>query len=146
MGTCASVDFDAALATDAPQRFEGSAGSAPLHPSFEDRLGAPDRVFAMLDDDEYELQVAAWSRELERAGARDADVLHVHHLTPLNEAAARVAPDVPIVGQLHGTELLMLERIAARRPAWLDLRRAMGAANARLGAELRASGRRACGR
>lgn len=110
------VDFDAALASDAPQRFAGLAGSAPLHPSFEDRIGAPDRVFAMLDDDEYELQVAAWSRELERAGARDADVLHLHHLTPLNEAAARIAPHVPIVGQLHGTELLMLERIAAADP------------------------------
>ena len=115
-GTCASVDFDAALATDTPQRFEGLAGSAPLHPSFEDRLGAPDRVFATLDDDAYELQVAAWSRELERAGARDADVLHLHHLTPINEAAARVAPHVPIVGQLHGTELLMLERIAGADP------------------------------
>jgi glycosyltransferase involved in cell wall biosynthesis len=118
-GDVRAVDFDAALATDAPQQFEGSAGSAPLHPSFEDRLGAPDRVFAMLDDDAYELQVAAWSRELERAGACDADVLHVHHLTPVNEAAARVAPQVPIVGQLHGTELLMLERIAgADPPGW----------------------------
>jgi glycosyltransferase involved in cell wall biosynthesis len=110
------VDFDAALATDTPQQFEGLAGSAPLHPSFEDRLGAPDQVFATLDDDAYELQVSAWSRELDRAGARDADVLHLHHLTPINEAAARVAPHVPIVGQLHGTELLMLERIAGADP------------------------------
>jgi glycosyltransferase involved in cell wall biosynthesis len=114
-----SVDFDAALASRAPQRFDGPPGSAPMHPSFEDRLAAPDRVFAMLDDHEYELQVAAWSRELERAGARHADVLHLHHLTPLNEAAALVAPFVPIVGQLHGTELLMLERIAgADPPRW----------------------------
>src|SRR5947209_12321727 len=87
-----------------------------MHPSYEDRAGAPDRVFAMLDDDEYELQVAAWSRELERAGARDVDVLHLHHLTPLNEAAARTAPQVPIVTQLHGTELLMLEQIAGPDP------------------------------
>jgi glycosyltransferase involved in cell wall biosynthesis len=29
---------------------------------------------------------------------------------------ARVAPDVPIVSQLHGTELLMLERIALKAP------------------------------
>ncbi|MGI8714207.1 MAG: glycosyltransferase family 4 protein [Solirubrobacteraceae bacterium] len=115
-GDVRAVDFDAALATRAPQRFVGRAGSAPLHPSFEDRIGAPDRVFAMLDDAEYELQVAAWSRELERAGAREADVLHLHHLTPLNEAAARVAPHVPVVGQLHGTELLMLERIAGADP------------------------------
>ncbi len=43
-------------------------------------------------------------------------MLHLHHLTPINEAAARIAPDVPIVGQLHGTELLMLERIAGPNP------------------------------
>ena len=114
-----AVSFDAALASSAPQRFASRAGAAPLHPSFEDRIGVPDRVFAMLDDDEYDLQVAAWARELEAAGARDADVLHLHHLTPLNEAAARIAPHVPIVGQLHGTELLMLERIAgAPTPDW----------------------------
>jgi hypothetical protein len=110
------VDFDAALGTDRPQRFVSRPGSAPLHPSFEDRPGAPDRVFAALDDMEYELQVDAWSRELIRAGAREADVLHLHHLTPINEAAARVAPHVPVVGQLHGTELLMLERIAGEDP------------------------------
>ena len=43
-------------------------------------------------------------------------MLHLHHLTPLNEAAARVAPHVPVVGQLNGTELLMLKRIAAGAP------------------------------
>lgn len=111
-GDVRPVDFDAALASDTPQRFAGPAGSGPMHPSFEDRSGAPDRVFAMLDDEEYECQVTAWCRELKRAGAREADVLHLHHLTPINEAAARIAPHVPVVGQLHGTELLMLERIA----------------------------------
>jgi hypothetical protein len=44
-------------------------------------------------------------------------VLHLHHLTPIHEAAARVAPDVPVVGHLHGTELLMLEHIADGAPA-----------------------------
>jgi glycosyltransferase involved in cell wall biosynthesis len=115
-GDVRAVAFDDALASDAPQRFASRPGSAPLHPSFEDRAGAPDRVFAALDDHEYELQVAAWSRELERAGAREADVLHLHHLTPINEAAARVAPGVPVVAHLHGTELLMLERIERPDP------------------------------
>jgi glycosyltransferase involved in cell wall biosynthesis len=115
-GDVRRVDFDAALASTTPQRFAGQPGSAPMHPSYEDRAGAPDRVFAVLDDEEYELQVAAWSRELEAAGARDADVLHLHHLSPLNEAAARIAPGVPVVGQLHGTELLMLERLAGVDP------------------------------
>ena len=93
------------------------AGDAPLHPSFEDRPDAPDPVFASVGDAAFEEHVAAWSLALERAGAASADVLHLHHLTPLHEAAARVAPGVPVVTHLHGTELLMLERIARRAPA-----------------------------
>jgi glycosyltransferase involved in cell wall biosynthesis len=68
--------------------------------------------------------VVAWERALRAAGP--ADVLHLHHLTPLNEAAARVAPEAPVVGHLHGTELLMLEAIAreptrwAHGPAWAE--------------------------
>ena len=138
-GDVRRVNFDAALASETPQRFAAGPGSAPLHPSYEDRDGAPDRVFAALDDDEYELQVDAWSRELTRAGAPEADVLHLHHLTPINEAAARVAPSVPIVGQLHGTELLMLERIAGPDPpdwpyaaAWARRMRRWAQACARL--------------
>jgi glycosyltransferase involved in cell wall biosynthesis len=133
------VSFDAALATEAPLRYEGSPGTAPIHPSFEERRGAPDRVFAMLDDLDYERQVRSWGRELVRAGAGRADVLHLHHLTPLNEAAARVAPGVPIVGQLHGTELLMLEQIASGPPPgwdyaerWAERLRAWAAACSRL--------------
>jgi glycosyltransferase involved in cell wall biosynthesis len=94
-------------------------GDAPMHPSYEDRPDAPDRVFAALDDDAYEAHVAAWARALDEAGAPDANVLHLHHLTPVHEAAARVAPAVPVVGHLHGTELLMLERIAdGPPPSW----------------------------
>lgn len=93
------------------------AGDTPLHPSYEDRDDAGDGVFAALDDAEFELHVEAWAEHLAEAGAADADVLHLHHLTPINEAAARVAPDVPVVAHLHGTELLMLERIAEGAPA-----------------------------
>ena len=90
----------------------------PLHPSYEDRPGAQDRVFAALDDRAYEHQARAWERALADAGAADADVLHLHHLTPLYAAAARVAPDVPVVGHLHGTELLMLEAIEEDPGRW----------------------------
>jgi glycosyltransferase involved in cell wall biosynthesis len=110
------VDFTPALDSPDPIRAQGGPGTAPMHPSFEDRPGAPDRVFAMLDDEAFELQAGAWARELERADAASADVLHIHHLTPIHEAARRVAPGVPVVGQVHGTELLMLERIAAGAP------------------------------
>src|SRR3954447_3330155 len=109
-----TVDFTPAL--DAPDPL---AADPPFHPSYEDRADAPDAVFARLGDAAFEHQVAAWARALEGAGAPDADVLHLHHLTPINEAAARIAPEVPVVGHLHGTELLMLERIAqGAPPSW----------------------------
>jgi glycosyltransferase involved in cell wall biosynthesis len=107
------VDMTGALAAPDPMR-----ATPPMHPSYEDRPGAPDRVFASLDDDEFERQVAAWCRALQSVGAARADVLHLHHLTPIHEAAARVAPGVPVVGHLHGTELLMLEAILERPGRW----------------------------
>jgi hypothetical protein len=78
------------------------AAQVPFPPSFEDRPDAPDRVFAAVDDAAYERLVAAWIEVLARAGAGRADLLHLHHLTPANEAAARAFPSVPVLGQLHG--------------------------------------------
>ncbi len=109
------VSFDDALASPDPLDPPGDA--APMHPSYEDRPGAPDRVFAALDDQAFERQVRAWARALAAAGAPEADALHLHHLTPIHEAAARVAADIPVVGHLHGTELVMLEEIDAGPPA-----------------------------
>jgi glycosyltransferase involved in cell wall biosynthesis len=116
-----------------------SSGDAPMQPSYEDRPDAPDPVFAAVDDPEYERHVAAWSAALEDVGAARYDVLHLHHLTPLHEAAARVAPDVPVVAHLHGTELLMLERIASgpppswtHAPAWAGRMRRWAARAERL--------------
>ena len=111
-----TVDFTPALRSADPSRFDAGPGTAPMHGSYEDRPGAEDPVLACLDDEAYELQVEAWTRELERAGAAEADLLYLHHLTPLNEAAARAFPDLPVLGHVHGTELLMLERIAAGAP------------------------------
>lgn len=114
-----TVDFTPALRSVDPPRVDGGPGTAPMHGSYEDRPGAEDPVLACLDDDTYERQVEAWTRELERAGAAEADLLYLHHLTPLNEAAARAFSGLPILGHVHGTELLMLERIAAGAPpAW----------------------------
>jgi glycosyltransferase involved in cell wall biosynthesis len=106
-------DFTRALEAEDPMRAD-----PPMHPSYEDRAGAPDRVFASLDDSEYERQVTAWCRALQSVDAANADVLHLHHLTPIHEAARRVASGVPIVGHLHGTELLMLEAIEAEPGRW----------------------------
>lgn len=103
----------------------------PFQPSYEDRPGAPDRVFAAVADDDYERLVAAWSEAFMRAGAAGAEVFHLHHLTPAHEAVLRSFARVPIVGQLHGTELAMLRAIAAGPPSgwghaaawWARLRR-----------------------
>lgn len=109
-----AVDFTAALEAPDPLRAD-----PPFHPSYEDRPGSPDRVFAKVDDQTFEHQVAAWTRALADAGAADADVLHLSHLTPMNEAAARAFPGVPVVGHLHGTEILMLNEIdAGPPPGW----------------------------
>ena len=106
-----AMDYTEAVAAPDPL-----AHDPPMHPSFEDRRDAPDRVFAKVDDAGYERLVDAWSDLLETAGAADADVLHLNHITPLHAAAARVAPEVPVVTHVHGTELLMLEKITAGPP------------------------------
>jgi glycosyltransferase involved in cell wall biosynthesis len=108
-----TVDFTPALEAPDPMWAD-----PPFHPSYEDRADAPDVVFARLDDAAFEHQVGAWARALAGAGATEADVLHLHHLTPINEAAVRVAPAVPVVGHLHGTELLMLEAIEEGGASW----------------------------
>src|SRR5256714_10607323 len=109
------VDYTASLNTEDPLRAD-----PPMHPSFEDRPGAADRVFAKVDDDTYEHLVAAWQQALTEAGAADADLLHLNHLTPMHEAAMRSFPDVPRIGHLHGTELLMLRDIVDGPPAGWD--------------------------
>lgn len=114
------VDFTPALRSGDPLGFEATPGTAPMHASYEDRRDAEDPVFATLGEDAFERQVDAWGAELARAGAIEADVLYLHHLTPLNEGAARVAADTPVIGHVHGSELLMLERIAEGPPAHWD--------------------------
>jgi glycosyltransferase involved in cell wall biosynthesis len=113
------VDFAPSLRDADPLLFEGEPGSAPIQGSYEHRREAEDPVLASIDDEAFEIQVEAWARELDLAGAAAADLLYLHHLTPLNEAATRAFPEVPVLGHVHGTELLMLERIDAGAPrAW----------------------------
>ena len=117
------------------------AAEIPLHPSFEDRVGAPDRLFASLDDREAERQVAAWQRLFAKGGAAQAAIAHLHHLTPQHDALARVAPNLPVVAHLHGTELKMLDGIRRRRELAVRLGTdltgmAAGAASGRVEARL----------
>src|SRR3954447_5282102 len=110
-----AMDYTGAISADDPLDHD-----PPMHPSFEDRPGAPDRVFANVDDAGFERLVDAWAEVLDGAGAAQADVIHLNHVTPMHAAAARVAPGVPVVTHVHGTELLMLEAITARPPTGWD--------------------------
>jgi glycosyltransferase involved in cell wall biosynthesis len=110
------VDYTAALAA-ADVGLDPMDQPVPLHPSFEDRAGAPDRVFATLDDALFERQVVSWHAALQQALSPSAQVLHLHHLTPAMEAATRLDRRLPVVAHLHGTEMLMLEAIARGAPA-----------------------------
>ena len=113
-----AVDYSPALRLADPL-----AAAVPFQPSYEDRPASDDRVFAMVDDAAYERLVATWKGALARAGAARADLLHLHHLTPAHEAALRAFPWVPILGQLHGTELAFLRRLrAGPPPAWRHAR------------------------
>src|SRR5439155_6110168 len=107
----AGLDVRPVEYTPAAASADGRRAVVPFQPSYEDRPGAPDRVFAAVGDDVFERLVAVWSEALAGAGAASADLLHLHHLTPANEAALRSFPAVPVVGQLHGTELAMLRAI-----------------------------------
>ena len=80
----------------------------PMHPSFEDREGVPDRVFSEVSPELGDHLVDRWARLV--ADMRP-EVLHLHHLSPLQEAFRRAAPGVPLVTHLHGTEMKMIDRI-----------------------------------
>jgi glycosyltransferase involved in cell wall biosynthesis len=116
----AAVDYTPAL-----QLADPLAAAVPFQPSYEDRPGGPDRVFTAVDDAAFERLVAAWVGALGRAGAGRADLLHLHHLTPAHEAALRAFGSLPILGQLHGTELALLRTLAVEPPrsSWHYARR-----------------------
>jgi glycosyltransferase involved in cell wall biosynthesis len=124
--------------TDAIDAADPMRADPPVPPLLTARPGRRP-LFAALDDATYEHHVRAAVGVLEAAGAADADVLHLHHLTPLNEAARRAFPEVPMVGHLHGGELLLLEEMRRRgraqwphAPAWTARLRRWAAACARI--------------
>jgi glycosyltransferase involved in cell wall biosynthesis len=112
------LDVHVVDATDALRAFEAGgdaiAAPSPMHPSYEDRAGVADVVFAAVPPELAEHLSAVWEAPLRAAGADRADVFHLHHLTPQLDAAHRFWPHVPLVVHLHGTELRMIEAIAAR--------------------------------
>ncbi|MEJ7845266.1 MAG: glycosyltransferase family 4 protein [Acidimicrobiales bacterium] len=118
--------------TPALRQFEagGSALEAPvpMHPSYEDREGAPDAVLAAVDPALVGHLAAPWEEPFGAAGTADAEVLHLHHLTPQHDAAVSRWPHVPVVTHLHGTEIKLMESIEER----MAIARALGTSLARM--------------
>jgi glycosyltransferase involved in cell wall biosynthesis len=88
----------------------------PFHPSYEDRLGVPDRVLSRVSPVLGSRQVEVWHRLLAAPAWSAADLYHLHHLTPQQLAVldhagrqGEVAP--PLLVHLHGTELKFLDRV-----------------------------------
>lgn len=98
------------------------SATVPMHPSYEDRLDAPDVVLAAVDPSRAAHLAEVWESPLARAGAAEADVLHLHHLTPQHDAAALRWPQQPVVAHLHGTEIKFLEEVERR----IDVASALG--------------------
>ncbi len=90
------------------------AAAQPMHPSYEDRVGVPDVLLASVSPDLAGHLSQAWTEPLRAAGADDADVFHLHHLTPQLDAAHHHWPSVPMVVHLHGTEMKLVAGIAER--------------------------------
>jgi D-inositol-3-phosphate glycosyltransferase len=107
------LDYTAAVAA-----FEGGgsalAAPVPMHPSYEDREGAPDLVLAAVDPALADHLSSAWEAPFVAAGANRADLFHLHHLTSQHDMVGRLWPDVPLVAHLHGTEIKFIEAVQVR--------------------------------
>jgi glycosyltransferase involved in cell wall biosynthesis len=118
----AGVDIVASSYDDAVARWargeDPMDAPFPMHPSFEARSGVPDRAFPWVSPAQGERMAMAWADVISQADAMaGARVLHLHHLTPVHDAAALALPGAAVVTHLHGTELKMLDAIARGEPA-----------------------------
>lgn len=106
------ADYTDAVA--AADRADPIAAPVPLHPSYEDRVGAPDRLFCAVSPTVADNLVRFWTAQMRGVGVSETAVVHLHHLTPLHAALGAVRPGRPSVTTLHGTELKMLDNARRR--------------------------------
>ena len=68
----------------------------PMHPSFESRPGVADRAFPFVSPLQGERMGEVWAALSRIAGFSGARLFHLHHLTPVHDAAAIAFPEVPV--------------------------------------------------
>ena len=86
----------------------------PFPPSYEDKPGAPDRVFYRVSRTEMRHLIACWGDVLSKTTKQfQPDVVHLHHLNHVHLAAIGLASmrRLPKLAHLHGTELKMLQEM-----------------------------------
>lgn len=111
------------------------AGPVPLHPSYEDRIDAPDRIFSAVSPRTHTHLEDYWTSQFATHHAGVGGLLHLHHLTPQHGAAHRLQRTV--VTTLHGTELKFLHAAQPR----LRLAAALGLSVYELGRRFQADPR-----
>ena len=110
------------------------AAPIPMHPSYEDRVGAVDPVLAAVDPGRAEHLASVWDAPFRAAGAEGADLFHLHHLTHQLDAVVRRWPGAPLVAHLHGTEIKFLQAVEARMAVAAALGRTLATMPAAVGA------------
>ena len=66
-----------------------------MHPSYEDRQGAPDPVLAAVDPALADHLASVWEAPFAATGADRAHMFHLHHLTSQHDVVARRWPRCP---------------------------------------------------
>jgi D-inositol-3-phosphate glycosyltransferase len=106
-----AVDYNAPVEAYEQGR-DPLAEPVPFHPSFENQPNVPDRVFAAVSPELGDHITRFWEQVMADAW-HEPTILHLHHVTPLHEAARRLWPERPLITHLHGTDLGMLNRIGS---------------------------------
>jgi glycosyltransferase involved in cell wall biosynthesis len=117
-----AADYGPALAAYAAGEDPIAHSPMPLHPSFEDRPDVPDRIFAAVSPELGDHLAEAWRRFIVESDGEAPDMIHLHHLSPLQEAFAAAYPDTPMVTHLHGTDMKMIDAIDKLSDAELEAR------------------------
>ena len=87
----------------------------PFPPSYEDKPGAPDRVFYRVSRTDMRHLVACWRDVLSKTTRQfQPDIAHLHHLNHVHLAAIGLPSmrRLPKLAHLHGTELKMLQEMS----------------------------------
>ncbi|MET7934658.1 glycosyltransferase family 4 protein [Streptomyces sp. NPDC005322] len=106
------IDYDAAF-TAYEQGLDPMMIDSPIHPSYEDKDGVPDRSFGRVGPKATRHLESYWAGRLRAFGFDRADVIHLNHLTPIQSAATEAAPGIPIVATMHGTEIKFWQSLMA---------------------------------